>query len=265
MPQPTPFFRSTGQGPCVVCFHSNASHVGQWRPLADRVADRHQVVAVDSYASGKSPDWPQGSAGSLAEEVAFVRPLLDALPGPLVLAGHSYGGAVAVKAALALGARCAALALYEPTLFALVERQEPKRVDGIRHAADAAADHVARGAPADGARCFIDFWMGAGSWDAMPEARKPAIAQATRNVGRWKNALFTDDVDDAELRALDMPVLLLTGAASPESSRSVAQRLLQLLPRARHEELPGLGHMAPVTHPEVVNARIEEFLGTVAR
>jgi pimeloyl-ACP methyl ester carboxylesterase len=27
-----------------------------------------------------------------------------------------------------------------------------------------------------------------------------------------------------------------------------------------HIELPGLGHMGPITHPELVNAEIERFL-----
>jgi hypothetical protein len=64
---------------------------------------------------------------------------------------------------------------------------------------------------------FIDFWMGAGSWDATPPQRKPAMP--TRS-----------------------PVL-----------RDV-----------RVVEFPGLGHMAPVTHPEVINAEIARFLGEVS-
>jgi pimeloyl-ACP methyl ester carboxylesterase len=31
-------------------------------------------------------------------------------------------------------------------------------------------------------------------------------------------------------------------------------------PAARHEALDGLGHMGPITHPDVVNARIICFL-----
>jgi hypothetical protein len=64
---------------------------------------------------------------------------------------------------------------------------------------------------------FIDFWMGAGSRDATPPQRKPAMP--TRS-----------------------PVL-----------RDV-----------RVVEFPGLGHLAPVTHPEVINAEIARFLGEVS-
>jgi pimeloyl-ACP methyl ester carboxylesterase len=58
-----------------------------------------------------------------------------------------------------------------------------------------------------------------------------------------------------------MPILYVTGTASPESAHAVARRLLPALPRARLLELADIGHMGPVTHPEVVNEAIIAFLG----
>ena len=57
-----------------------------------------------------------------------------------------------------------------------------------------------------------------------------------------------------------MPVLLMVGSESPASSRGVARRLASVLPRRQLLQLEGLGHMGPVTHPERVNAIIEDFL-----
>ena len=56
------------------------------------------------------------------------------------------------------------------------------------------------------------------------------------------------------------PVLYMMGSASPESAKAVARVLVPALPRVRVLEFPGLGHMAPVTHPELVNAAIAGFL-----
>lgn len=47
---------------------------------------------------------------------------------------------------------------------------------------------------------------------------------------------------------------------SPASSLSVARLLTAVLPRVEVIEFEGLGHMAPLTHPHVVNAAITEFL-----
>jgi pimeloyl-ACP methyl ester carboxylesterase len=108
---------------------------------------------------------------------------------------------------------------------------------------------------------FIDFWMGEGSWAATPEQRKPAIADSVVNVRRWAHALFTEPTPPQAFAELGMPVLYMLGAASPESGRAVARVLVPVLPRVRVVEFPGLGHMAPITHPEVINAEIAQFLG----
>lgn len=265
MSQVVPFCREAGRGPTVVCLHSNASHSGQWRGLMDRLADRFQVVAVDSYGSGKTPDWPSDRVIQLADEVELIAPVLAAATGPAYLVGHSYGGAVALKAALLYPERFAGIALYEPTLFALVDRRTPHEVDGIRETVRMGAELLDAGDQDGAARCFIDFWMGAGSWDALPADRKPAMAQSVRNIRRWAHALLTEPATLDELRSLTTPVLCMTGSRSPRSSLSVADLLARTLPDVRSVEFTALGHMAPVTHPDPINKEIERFLVTLAR
>ena len=265
MPSTVPFRREAGAGPTVLCLHSNASHSGQWRGLMDSLADRFHVVAVDSYGSGKTGEWPSDREIRLADEVALLEPVLAAASTPAYLVGHSYGGAIALKAALMHPRRFAGLCLYEPTLFTLVTRTAPHDVDGIRDAVARAAGHLDRGDGDGAAREFIDFWMGTGSWECTPAERKPAMVQSVRNVRRWAHALMTDPATLDEVRTITAPVLLMTGALSPRSSLSVADLLAGALPDARRVDLPGLGHMGPVTHPEPVNAEIERFLQEVAR
>jgi pimeloyl-ACP methyl ester carboxylesterase len=52
----------------------------------------------------------------------------------------------------------------------------------------------------------------------------------------------------------------MIGKNSPASSRGVARVLTRALPRVEVVEFEGLGHMGPVTHPEVVNEAISNFL-----
>ncbi len=63
-----------------------------------------------------------------------------------------------------------------------------------------------------------------------------------------------------EVALLEVPVLYMVGSKSPASSRGVARLLTGVLPDVAVVELAGLGHMGPVTHPEVVNDRIADFL-----
>ena len=255
-----PFFREAGSGPGVVCLHSNASSSSQWRGLMELLAARFHVLAPDTYGAGKSPPWPQGRKVALRDEVALLDPVFARAGERFSLVGHSYGGGIALIGALAHRQRLRSVALYEPTLFALVERESPNDVDGIRNAVAAAMAALGRGDASTAARCFIDFWMEPGAFDRMPERVQAASAEAVRNIQGWKEALFGEPTPAEAFAALDVPVLLMVGSKSPLSSRAVARRLGRLLPRAELAELEGLGHMGPITHPDVVNQRIRAFL-----
>ena len=263
MKQIIPHVRETGAGPGVVCLHSNASSSSQWRALSDRLCADHHVLAPDSLGAGRSAPWPKDRVVSLRDEVAFLEPVFEAAGPTFSLVGHSYGAAVALIAALAHPERVRAIAVYEPTLFALLDEEKPsgkEAAHGIRSVVDdataaiAAHDHVAAG------RRFIDYWMGHGSWDRMPRARQDGIAMSMQNVAGWGRALLSDPTPLRAFAALRIPVLCMAGARSPASSRAVARLLAGTLPEVTVIEFPDLGHMGPVTHPEIVNDAVAEFL-----
>lgn len=232
----------------------------------DRLAGRYHVLAPDSWGSGKTAEWPSDRVIRLQDEVDLLEPVFARAGASFVLVGHSYGAAVALMAALRHPGRVRALALYEPTLFAVVDARQapPNGVDGIRNAVAAAGAALDRGDRDLAARCFIDFWMGSGSWDATPGQRKPPIADSVANVRRWAHALFTEPTPAEAFAGLDVPMLYMLGADTPESAQAVSRVLLPLLPRVEVVRFPGLGHMAPVTNPEAVNAEIARFVDSIA-
>lgn len=265
MQQPEPYFRESGVGPGVVCLHSNASSSAQWRGLLDVLAPRFHAFAPDSYGAGKSPQWPSDRVIQLADEVALLEPVLARAGSPLCLVGHSYGAAVALIAALANPGRVRALALYEPTLFALVDAESPppNEADGIRRAVANASSALDAGNPDAAAQHFIDYWMGPGSWAQTPAQRKAPIAEAVRDVRRWAHALLTEPTPLAAFRSIQVPVLCMVGKRSTASARAVARLLAATLPQVEMLEFDTLGHMGPVTHPEPVNEAIAAFLARV--
>jgi pimeloyl-ACP methyl ester carboxylesterase len=267
MPTIEPFFRESGSGPGVVCLHSNASSSSQWRALMERLTPDFHVLAPDGHGAGKGPPWPLDRALALGDEVALLEPVFARAGDRFALVGHSYGAAVALVAAVQQPGRVRALVLYEPTLFALVDAAspQPNAADGIRQAVERAAAALAAGDRGAAAEQFIDYWMGAGSWRARPEAQRGSIEASIVNVQGWSRALFGEATPLAALAALQIPVLLMTGAESPASSRAVARLLASALPRLEVVEFEGLGHMGPITHSDPVNAAIEGFLRRCAR
>ena len=262
MHQPEPFVREAGTGPGVICIHSNASTSGQWRGLMDLLAPTHHVLAPDSYGSGKSPEWHSDRVISLRDEVALIEPVLARAQAPLVLVGHSYGAAVALIAALMQPDRVRALALYEPSLFSVIDAEvpPPNQADGIRGAVAVASTALDAGNRDAAATAFIDYWMGEGSWANTPSQRKPPIVDSMVNVRRWEHALMTEPTPLSAFRALDKPILYMVGKRSTQSAHGVARILAPALPRVEMMEFEKLGHMGPITHPDVVNAAIVQFL-----
>jgi pimeloyl-ACP methyl ester carboxylesterase len=91
----------------------------------DLLAPKFHVLAPDLYGSGKSPEWPSDRIIGLLDEVALIEPVLARAGSPLALIGHSYGAAVALIAALNDPSRVHAIAIYEPTLFTLLDAETP--------------------------------------------------------------------------------------------------------------------------------------------
>lgn len=264
-PAQQPYVREAGSGPGVVCLHSNASTSGQWRALMDLLAPKFHVLACDLYGAGKSADWPSDRFIGLRDEAAFIEPVLERAGTQFTLVGHSHGAAVALITALAQLGRVRALALYEPTLFSLIDAEAPapNDADGIRNAVSDAGAALDTGNPDAAARRFIDYWMEAGSWKRMPEAQQAPIRQAVTNVRRWAHALFNEPTVLEAFRALEIPVLYMTGKRSTASTHAVARLLRSVLPNAEFVEFEAAGHMGPVTHSQAVNATIAGFLNRI--
>jgi pimeloyl-ACP methyl ester carboxylesterase len=222
------------------------------------LADRFHVIAADLYGYGRSPAWPEDRPMWIDDQVTLLEPLFERAGERFHLVGHSYGGAIALKAALKYGPRVRSLVLYEPVLFALLMREAPES-EAAREIR-AVRDDVLGLEPAAAAERFIDYWMGRGNWAATPEARRPVLLQAMRAVRPEWHSAFHEPTPLEAFRAIAVPILLMTGSASTAAARAVAAILEKSLTRVTVAELPGAGHMAPVTAPQRVNPFIERFL-----
>ncbi len=263
MSDPLPFVRSSGRGPAVLCLHSSGSSSRQWDALASRLGNRYRVLAADLVGHGKSAGWREGEEPSLEREAERLAPILEAEAGDVHLVGHSYGAAVAVKLALALPGRVRSLCLYEPVKFRLLlDAPEPDPAGReIVAAAGEMQEALDAGRGEDSARRFVDYWSGPGTFARIDRPQRAALAARMPVVMGCFTALFHDRTRRSELERLDVPALLMAGTRSPAPARGVVEHLARALPRSHRQQFHGLGHMAPVTHPEAVNAAIESFLG----
>ena len=178
---------------------------------------------------------------------------------PFHLAGHSYGGGVALRLAYAMPRRISSLTLFEPTAFHLALADDPalipvhKVVRGMKAA-------LQSGEREQAAILFIEYWNRTGAYAELAPERKRMFCAMVEKVLIDFRSLLSEPLalKDYYIR-IKAPTCVLTGIRSPASSLRIAELLSQALIQAELHRVVG-GHMAPITHAEDVNRAIESFL-----
>jgi pimeloyl-ACP methyl ester carboxylesterase len=219
------------------------------------------VVAPDLYGYGKSPEWTEARIMELEDEIELLRPVLDRIPGPFHLVGHSYGAALAFKLALTMPARVRSLIAYEPVLFNLLFRSDNlDAATEVWMVSDDVHWLLVDNRLATAAERFIDYWSGEGTWQTLPDWQKAAIQKRMKKVRADFDAVLSNPTPLEEYGRLDVPTLFLYGLQSPQSTRKIAEWMVGQLPKVEVRGLLPVGHMGPVTHAEGINKMIASFL-----
>jgi pimeloyl-ACP methyl ester carboxylesterase len=254
-------YTDDGAGQCVVLIHSSVSGNRQWRALIDELKDGYRVLALNLFGYGETTPWPGKALQSLHDQAQLVLALGEDIEGPFHLVGHSFGASVALKATSLLGRRVGRLVLLEPNPFYLL------RQHGCIEAfseSRALCDHVKRfGSLGDWpqvAERFADYWLGDGSWAAMPEKRRQAFAASLPpNFHEW-DAVMSEETTVAAWSSLTAKTLVLSAVDTRRPIREVVEILSRSCPSWSFVQLPEGGHMAPLTRPDLVNPLVRRFL-----
>ena len=256
-------YSDTGGGEPVVMSHCSGACRHQWEALGETLGARFRTVAPDQWGCGQSDPWPGHAPFTLADEAAPLLGIIDAIDGPAQLLGHSYGGAVALRAACERPDALRSLTLIEPSLFHLLRQgslADKDRFYEIATVSAAVNDAVLSGDRRRGAARFVDYWNGPGAWDRTSEKSRAKLCARLPTMALDFRALFDEETDLAAYRRIGVPTLLLRGENSPAPSRRIVEMLAAILPRARVEVIPGAGHMSPFSHANAVNAAIRRHL-----
>lgn len=246
---------SAGAGAPVILIHGSLATSATWRRTAAQLESAGiRLIVPDLPGWGESEPEPDDCADLLDYETRAIEALARAQGEPVHLVGHSYGCNIALLAALNARVAVRSLVLFEPTLGGLLrdsgEREayeELARFVNEYRRAHAAGDEWA-------VRGVIDLWGGPGSFDAMPENARQAIAAwVPRNLRHWQASERAEMF--GRLAGIKVPAILVRSEKAHTLASLMVRRLHERIAGSRVVEIRGANHFMIFTHP-VETARI---------
>lgn len=246
----------TGGVNSLVLLHGFAQTPASWEDTIAHLPEGFETVAPELPGHGFTGLKLGEPSPELARRVALHA--TERAGAPAVVWGYSQGARVAFD-----------LALNEPDAVAalVIESGVPGIDDPIARADRRSRDFaLSKRIEAGSIEDFVSMWekvpaLGSPSREVI-DAQRPdrlrndpvALAAALRGIGQSAYESMWE-----ALPGIAQPVLLLTGERDATYTRH-AERMLQLLPDARHVVIAGASHSAHIAQPAAAAAAVADFL-----
>lgn len=252
--------RGPKDAPALVFIHGMGGNSRNWETQYREFSDRFRVIGWDAPGYGESDDWPSDDP-AVADYTAAIAGLLDALEVETAhMVGHSFGGALMPAFQKAYPHLVDSMVLAQPVIGSgpLGAAKQAEIIAGREALLDElgidayAQQHAPRSVAA--------------SADAATIAKGIEVTRWTRPKGhlaQWR-AMARADIF-AEISSTPGPATVIAGTGDKTASQDVVRRIADALEGAAFVELPDVGHMIYLEHPERFNAALETHLAGLAR
>jgi pimeloyl-ACP methyl ester carboxylesterase len=235
--------------PTVVLVHGAFVDGSSWNPVIKRLQhDGYPVVAAANPLRG------------LANDSDYLRSLLDSIQGPIVLAGHSYGGSVISQAA---AGHPDVKALVYIAAFAPDKGESAGEIGEKFPGADLSSALNAVPFPLPGGGTGTDLYVKADKFHSVfasdvPKPLTDLAAVAQRPVAA---SVFGDKATEAAWKTIPSWDLIATqdNAITPDAQRFMAKRA-----HAHTVEVKS-SHAVTLSHPDAVTRLVEQAARTTVR
>jgi pimeloyl-ACP methyl ester carboxylesterase len=251
-----------GEGAPVLFLPGSYSTARAWAGVMARLEGRWRIsVSLPGY--GATPETRGPDGGTMADMLDWLDDLAGRIGTPFHLVGHSFGGQIALAAALSGGLPLLSLVSFEgnPIYGRRAGADFPWRAETAGMLARFSRA-VAAGDPQAPA-LIIDYWSRPGVFAALPApVRDFCVAGAATNLLDWKTAQsFAPDF--AEFAGLSLPCTICRGALANPAIVDVSETLHGVIPDSHLEVVDGADHFLISTHPDACAALVAAHLGRV--
>jgi pimeloyl-ACP methyl ester carboxylesterase len=239
-----------GSGPSLLIVHGGTGDRTRWKPLFPLLEPRFRVCAMDRRAHGSSGD---STAYSLQHEVEDVVAAVNAESGPVFVLGHSFGGVVALEAAL-LTKKISKLVLYEAPVRVKDHGPILARMNAM----------ISSGDREGALTVFMREIVGISENELAEMKSRPSwktLLPTIETSIRQDRALTQNQFNPARVSGLTIPTLLLAGDRTNSAElKDSLDSLLRALPQSTLHVFEGQEHNAMDTVPEEFATTVTSFL-----
>ena len=247
-------FDEVGSGPAVVLLHAGIADRTMWSEQLEPIAAAgYRVVALDLPGFGEAPAQP----GEQAPWIDVLGAMRDLGIDNAALVGDSFGGAVALRAAVVAPSAVWAMGLVSAPAPGLEPSEQLQAVWNAEETALESGDIDAA------VEAVVEAWT---LPDAPQQLRDRVAAMQRRAFELQAEAKDVADAPDPveqhpdALAQLDLPAAVAAGERDMPDFIEGAKELGRLLAGESYELIAGAGHLAPLETPDAFRTWIVSFL-----
>ena len=246
-------YKRRGEGIPLLLIHGTAADHSRWTPILSELERHFTVYAVDRRGRGQSGDAESYSIDREFEDVVAV---VDSIPGPVNILGHSYGAICSLETSLKTS-NLGKLILYEPPIhMGVEERYPPDSIDrmnaclqnGEREKALLIFLQEIAGIPKN----EMNMLRSLPSWSSR--------VAAAHTIAREEASVCSYIFKPERFSRMFAPTLLLLGGNSPPFYRIAIETLKKSILNSRIVMMPGQRHAAMETAPDLFLSEVIGFL-----
>lgn len=246
------FHRRGGGPPLILVAGTGAANPTAWTAVIPTLEEHFMIYAVDRRGRGESGDSPNYALEQEFEDIAAVG---ESVGQPANLLGHSFGGLCALEAAVRMR-NLRKLILYEPYFPAPGEEAYPKdlleQMEAMLNAGD--REGVLR------EHYLKNVGMTMQEYEQMKSSPAWSMRLATAHtLPREMRGEAQYRFDAGRFQAVQTPTLLLGGSDSTQFNRTI-DAISGALPNCKTAVMPGQGHLAMYTAPDLFLREVLGFL-----
>lgn len=256
-------YQDQGEGEPIVFVPGSFSAPSAWRGLQNALPTGYRSIATSLCGYGRTNETRSLDDLDIHHLTKVVETVAAKVGQPFHLVGHSFGGTVALAAALSNPSNVLSIATFEANPLWLLREDADESLFDDTHQMSQAFEEAYNSGETDAAARIIDFWGQPGAFASMPEGVRDYCRSTTfSNVLDWRTA-FRFEASSSDYSKLTMPVLLVRGGLANSAMVHITDRLKACVPNSKSAVIDGAGHFLITSHATECGALLVEFLDEV--